>query len=271
VVDGTKINVPKFPNIVSDEQWIEAQIRMLSDIGAERTLTLMRRELHDAVGMKVAVISYEGWVDESLNIIEKQGPQIFFRNVLSSLRPKESVLKLISTEVQFENVTPFLLRALVLDPEEIYRVTPETFEQLICERLDKMGFEVRRVGKNAYHKDGGVDIFAWPRVAPFSFLMAVQAKHHRSPKHTTGSSEVRDLLGVVQAHSFNAGILVTNTTFTPDAQWWTDKQPHLIRLREIEDIQRWLRNDFLKELEWREIPTTIELCPGVTIELPKLR
>jgi len=99
--------------------------------------------------------------------------------------------------------------------------------------------------------------------------MAIQAKHHRSPKYKTGPGPVRELLGVVQSLPFNAGVLVTNTTFTPDAKWVAQQKPHLMQLRDIYDIRRWLENNFLDECDWRNFPDQIVICPGVVIPLPK--
>jgi hypothetical protein len=35
----------------------------------------------------------------------------------------------------------------------------------------------------------------------------------------------------------------------------------------MEDLKRWIDSNFTDEAEWREMPTAIELCPGVTIDL----
>jgi len=99
-------------------------------------------------------------------------------------------------------------------------------------------------------------------------LMAVQVKHTSLSNRRVGPQPVRDLLGVVQTHGFNVGLLVTNTTFTPDARWVADQRPMLLRLRDIEDLLRWLRDKCLQKQEWRDLPREIELCPGITIELP---
>ena len=99
--------------------------------------------------------------------------------------------------------------------------------------------------------------------------MAIQAKHHRSPEYKTGPGPVRELLGVLQNLPFNAAVLVTNTTFTPDAKWVSQQKSHLMRLRDIHDIRRWLENNFLDEYDWRNFPDQIMVCPGVVIPLPK--
>ena len=133
-----------------------------------------------------------------------------------------------------------------------------------------MGYSVTRVGGHSYHKDGGIDVVACPENDAFPFLMAVQIKHHRSPTRKTGPGPVRELRGVVKSgFPFNAGVLVTNTTFTPDAHWAASQTPMLVRLRDMKDIQRWLEGNFLDEYDWREMPEQIEVCPGVIVRIPK--
>jgi Restriction endonuclease len=94
-------------------------------------------------------------------------------------------------------------------------------------------------------------------------------KHHQSPKYKTGPSEVRDLIGVMQTLPFSFGVLVTNTIFTPDAQWVAKQRPMLVRLRDMTDIKRWLEDNFLDDCDWREMPEFLEVCPGITIQLPR--
>ena len=78
---------------------------------------------------------------------------------------------------------------------------------------------------------------------------------------------MRDFAGVMAGHPFNAGIIVTNTSFSPDAHWFARERAKLIRLREFEDIRRWMFDIFSDEAEWREMPPTLELCPGVVIKI----
>jgi restriction endonuclease Mrr len=149
----------------------------------------------------------------------------------------------------------------------IHRITPEQFEEFICDRLSAMGLEPKRVG-HTNRKDGGVDIVFWPRSSSaFPFLGAAQVKHHRDPSAKEGPPNVRDFAGVLAGHVFNAGILVTNTSFSADAQWFAREHARLLRLREFKDIRRWMFDIFDDDAEWREIPKSIELCPGLVIDL----
>ncbi len=180
---------------------------------------------------------------------------------------QEEPITLVKTQVYVANITSELVNFLSANPGEIYNLSPGVFEELICDRFQRMGFGIVR-GGHVYQKDGGIDIVAWRENTPFPFCMAIQVKHHRSPKQKTGPSPVRELLGVVNP-PFHAGVLVTNTTFTPDAKWAAELKPMLVRLRDIHDIQRWLEDNFLDAHDWREMPDEIEVCPGIVLPIPK--
>jgi len=96
------------------------------------------------------------------------------------------------TQVYVFNISSQFIRNLITSPEEMYKLTPVMFEELICERLSAMGFGVQQVGGHTYHKDGGIDVVAWTKLHEFPFLMAIQAKYHHSPMVKTGPQSVRE-------------------------------------------------------------------------------
>lgn len=179
VVDGETVSFEQTGNICTDEKWIEIQKNAIREDGIRTVLLRIRGTLRKYLGFRVEEICHEGWLKESIHSVETEGADLFFKNLLTILRPEQQPLHLQTTQVRFRDITAELLNSLIRDPQEIYRISPETFEQLICERLDKMNLEVKRVGKHSYHKDGGIDIIAWPKYSAFPYLMAVQAKHHR--------------------------------------------------------------------------------------------
>ena len=171
--------------------------------------------------------------------------------------------------VQLVDITPQVLDILRAQPERLRELTPDAFEVLICERLERFGYVFARVGRHSFQRDGGIDLIAWQRSALVPTLIAVQAKHTTRVDRQIGPQPVRDLVGATRQHGLNAGLLVTNTTFSPDARWFAEKEPTLVRLRDITDLRRWLKGELSTRDEWREIPPVIELCPGVTVELPR--
>lgn len=169
--------------------------------------------------------------------------------------------------VELIGIGQILSKPLRKDPSLVYRLSPDQFEEFICERLFAWGLEPYRVGATN-RKDGGIDVLFWPRIrGAFPFIGAAQIKHHRHPHSTEGPATVREFAGAIAGHAFNAGLLVTNTTFSPDAKWFAREHAKLMKLRDFSDIRRWLLDDFNDEAEWREIPPSIELCPGVVVKL----
>lgn len=181
------------------------------------------------------------------------------------MRREETHLEPI--RIQVVGIAPALVRRLASDPGLVHTLSPAEFEEYICDRLYAMGQEPKRVGGTS-QKDGGVDIVFWPRArGAFPFLGAVQVKHHTDPTVPEGPAGVRDFVGAMAGQPFSAGIFVTNTSFTPDARWFADQHAGLVRLRDYRDVRRWMLGQFDDEAEWREIPATITLCPGVVVSI----
>jgi hypothetical protein len=155
------------------------------------------------------------------------------------------------------------------DPKLLAALSPDQFEKLVAERLNNMGFEVQLTG-GINRRDGGIDLIAVPKAATVaSFVLAGQVKHHREHRKT-GRDAVDRLLAWKESY-FTMGLLVTNTGFTRDALWLASQDRHkgFLRLRDSDDLRRWIASNFWAEDEWREIPETIELAPGVTVRIPK--
>ena len=171
--------------------------------------------------------------------------------------------------VQLVSATPYILEMLRKDYSYIHQLPPDKFEVLICDRLSQMGLDVQQVG-STYARDGGVDIIATPSgLTPFPYLLAVQVKHHRSPKRKTGPTPVKEFQSVIASLPFQAGVIVTSTSFTPNAHWVASHRPHIVRLRDMHDLKRWIWDDFANPSEWRELPPEIELAPGIIIRVPQ--
>ena len=169
--------------------------------------------------------------------------------------------------IQIVGIAPALVKQLASDPDLVYRLSATEFEDFVCGRLYAMGLQPSRVG-GATQKDGGVDIVFWPRArGAFPFLGAAQVKHHGDPLISDGPGSVRDFAGAIAGHPFSAGVFVTNTSFTPDARWFGERQGGRIRLRDYHDVRRWMLDEFDDEAEWREMPSLIELCPGVVVKI----
>lgn len=159
-----------------------------------------------------------------------------------------------------------LIERLRLDPKLLHDLTPEQFEDFVCDRLYVWGMEPRKVGRTN-QMDGGIDVVFWPRSKnAFPFLGAAQVKHHRRSVKE-GPNAVREFAGVLSGHPFNAGLFVTNTAFTPQAKWFAEHSSALLRLRDFEDMRRWIASEFDDPNERREIPRSLELFANGIVDL----
>jgi hypothetical protein len=173
--------------------------------------------------------------------------------------------------VRAVDFSPELLRFLQEDPNRLRSLSPDEFERFTAERLDGMGYSVKLTGASN-RKDGGIDLIAVPKSASLgSYVIAGQVKHHRGDQST--GVEAVDRLLAWRDSIFRAGLLVTNTKFTSDAVWKAHKDgnANFLRLRDFTDLKRWLQDQYGTEEDWREIPNSIELAPGVVIEIPRPR
>lgn len=171
-------------------------------------------------------------------------------------------------QVSFLDVTPQLIMLLRHNPNGLRNLSPERFEHAIAERIDRMGYDVQLTGATS-QRDGGIDLIAIPKIKTVgSFLMAAQIKHHHTDR-STRRPEVDRMLAWKDS-PFRVGVMVTNTSFSHDAKWLADQAGNkgFPRLRDFEDLKRWLRDQFDSEFEWREIPDVISLAPGVTVAVP---
>lgn len=167
------------------------------------------------------------------------------------------------------DITPQMLEALKEDPRRLSQLSPEALERFVAERLDRMGYVVNLTGATC-RKDGGVDLLAVPKTPALgSVLLACQVKHH-SGGQKTGRAAVDRLLAW-KGSPFNLGLLVTNTGFTKDALWVAAQEANkgFLRLRDFEDLKRWIEGNLWSPEEWREIPEVVELAPGITVPVPK--
>ena len=145
----------------------------------------------------------------------------------------------------------------------------ELFELFVASRLKAMGLAVLRIGQNSRTPDGGIDFIAWPKNAPF-FPLAVQVKYNENKNTPVGV--IREFYGAmnlwkIDEHKciFAFGYVVTNTHFSSVAKEGAKNSEGFVRLRGIDDLFRWIQNDFEKERH--DIPNEFKLPDGSYIKI----
>lgn len=135
-----------------------------------------------------------------------------------------------------------MIASLCLDNQKLYNIHPDDMEELIGEILRKEGWEVKLTKKT---RDGGLDMYALQQIGGIEFKMIAEVK--RWAKHRKiGVGIIRSFQSVIQNQGVNKGVLFTSSTFSKDAK---DHQglymPHLMDLRDYDDIIGWISNNKL--------------------------
>jgi hypothetical protein len=153
-------------------------------------------------------------------------------------------------------------------------ITPEQFELLICKFFKDCGYYVARPEGGALKKDGGIDIYVCPNIAtnlaPFFIGIQVRQKQYGN---NIPPDDIRDFDSAIQRSQLaSIGMFVTNTTFTPDARWFADKVQKSagfaqMRLRDRNDVLRWVHGKYVSHLDWREVPQSVEVAPGIKVKI----
>jgi hypothetical protein len=130
-----------------------------------------------------------------------------------------------------------LLHSLASDPARMRDLPSRRFEELIAELLDRRGYEVELTPET---RDGGYDILARRTDDLAEVMFLVECKRYAEKQHV-GVGLVRNLYGTVQQSRATGGILVTTSSFTPDAQSFQHAVAHQLQLHDYADLSRWLQ------------------------------
>lgn len=140
-------------------------------------------------------------------------------------------------KVDLAEINDELVRYLALHPERMYLLSPRKFEQLVAELFRAKGYDIE-IGRGT--KDGGIDIRAFQRSDIGSLLTLIQCKRY-APNHKVRVDAVRQLYGVVNRDNATAGLIVTTSTFTRDAQSEQQLFKHRIQLAQYANLTCWLK------------------------------
>ena len=144
--------------------------------------------------------------------------------------------KIIIPDTNYE-----LLKALTIDYNLIYTISPRRFEEMIEYIYRKSGYETVL---NKHTRDNGVDIIVYtpPPIFGNNFITVVQAKRYHE-NNKVGVSTVRDLLGAKIIFNADNAQIITTSDFSKPAQKVAQKENiDLIKFEEFNcKIQELLR------------------------------
>jgi hypothetical protein len=129
-----------------------------------------------------------------------------------------------------------LIEKLKRKPDELFKISPRQFEEVIADILADMGMEVELTPAT---RDGGKDILAYMTTEMGKFLCLVEAKRY-SQTRPVDVSLVRALFGTLVDHKATSGMLVTTSSFGPEAKSFQDRHKYQLSLKDYGDVVEWL-------------------------------
>lgn len=135
-----------------------------------------------------------------------------------------------------------LIKSVYDDNEEIYKVNPFDFEEMIAELLRKKGFIVHLTKKT---RDGGKDIIALHDTNGLGLnKYLIECKRNR-PNRPVDVNVVRNLCYTVNYEKANKGIIFTSSYFTKDAYKIKEIEKNIIDFKDGVHILAWIA-EYLK-------------------------
>ena len=130
-----------------------------------------------------------------------------------------------------------LIEYFLKHPRHLRSMRPRDFEDLIAGLFDGFGYTVEQTQST---RDGGYDIVAIGnrRIAASKYL--IECKCY-AETNKVGVRPVRALHGVVNDKRATKGILVTTSSFTPDARTFMKRNQWVLEGRAFDGIVDWLR------------------------------
>lgn len=133
-------------------------------------------------------------------------------------------------------VNEALVERMRSHPQSIYDLPPRKFEELIAELLTDLGYEVELTPAT---RDGGKDILAYMATPHGRLLCLVEAKRYRRDR-PVGVELVRQLYGTLTDAEASSAMLVTTSSFSPDARTFQKRHEYRLTLRDYGHIVDWM-------------------------------
>jgi restriction system protein len=129
-----------------------------------------------------------------------------------------------------------LFERLRRQPDSIYDLPSRKFEELVADLLADLGYEVELTPAT---RDGGKDILAYMTTPHGRLLCLVEAKKYRRDR-TVGVELVRQLYGTLADADASSAMLVTTSSFSPDAKAFQQRHQYKLALRDYGNIVQWI-------------------------------
>jgi HJR/Mrr/RecB family endonuclease len=147
---------------------------------------------------------------------------------------QKKIIQLVAPQIITTNDA--LILKLKRTPDDLFKITPRQFEEVIADLLTDMGMDVELTPAT---RDGGKDILAYMKTEIGKFLCLVEAKQY-DKRRPVGVSLVRSLFGTLVDHQATSGMLVTTSRFAKPAQQFQERHKFQLSLKDYGDVVSWI-------------------------------
>jgi restriction system protein len=175
-------------------------------------------------------------IEELKKLLETQ---LSYKNeLIGQIASKPEILTLDTPEIirDVKVINKSILQKIDRNPNEIYHLNSRQFEELVAELFEERGYNVKLTQQT---RDGGKDLIIINKGMLGDFLIYGECKKW-APNRPVGVNVVSDLAGRMLANSATAGLVVTSSYFSPDAQIFTQKIKHRMSLVDFVELSKWI-------------------------------
>lgn len=119
------------------------------------------------------------------------------------------------------------------NPEDLYKLSPRKFEELVASIIKDMGFDVELTPAT---RDGGRDIIAYIRTGISNYLTHIECKRY-APDNKISVDIIRSVVGVHHMRNANKSVIVTTGFFTKDARDEAKLVENTLDLKDYYDLK----------------------------------
>jgi len=158
----------------------------------------------------------------------------FLKNALNDVPAGQQQQPIIQLS---KEISHSLIQHLIINPDELYRLTPRKFEELVAELFSgALGYNVELTQET---KDGGKDIIVTSK-GELDLKFYVECKRYRQD-NLISVDIVRQLHSVVMTDKVNKGIIATTSYFSKDATVLINNSGKLLEAKNKDGIINWMK------------------------------
>lgn len=161
-------------------------------------------------------------------------PRILYELQDQVVVPVQAIIPVVGPQIIEVNDT--LIQRLKKSPDDLRKISPRQFEEVIADLLIGLGMDVELTPAT---RDGGKDILAFMNTELGRFITLVEAKQHNKSR-PVGVGLVSSLFGTLVDHQATSGMLVTTSRFAKPAKQFQERHKYQLTLKEYKDVVKWL-------------------------------